>query len=81
MTYGAPDDPTARKLAEYVERAEAVREADDAKWEALATGQDTEEAEASGFLAGQIAGLQAADAIMRGRYADAAGFLDLEIDP
>lgn len=81
MSYGDPADPMARKLAEYVERAEAVREADDAKWEARASGQDTEEAEASGFLAGQVAGLRAADAILRGRYADAEKCLDLEINP
>lgn len=39
---------------------------DDEYWSDLACGQDTEEAEASGYLVGQIAGLLAARAILVG---------------
>lgn len=75
------DDPMIRVLERYIEKAEAAVEADTAHWTELASGQDSEEAEESGVLAGQVAGLRAALEIMHGRYANANDLLDLELRP
>lgn len=64
-------------LRSYITRAEEVIDKDDTYWEELQTGQSTEEAEDSGFYAGQAAGLRAAELILRGRYADADRELQL----
>ncbi len=58
--------------------AAAALDSDTEYWSALACGQDTEEAEASGALAGQIAGLEAAGYVLRGQIGAAYGCLDLQ---
>lgn len=60
-------------LADAIERAERENEADTAYWEDVATGQDSEEAEASGYLVGYAAGLRDAARILLGHDATEAG--------
>jgi len=45
--------------------AEREREADNEYWEEVATGQDTQEAEHSGYLDGLVAGLELAQKVIR----------------
>lgn len=59
--------------------ANEVREKDDLYWEALACGQDSDQAEASGHLAGQVAGLEAALRVLEGRYDAAVATLSLDL--
>jgi hypothetical protein len=49
-----------RALKQMLKEARADVRKDNAYWERLACGQDTEEAESSGHLAGYAAGLEAA---------------------
>ena len=65
-------------LNELLAEARKVMEADNARWEALAVGQDSEEAEASGVLIGQENGLLAALAVLRGE--DGRASLDLYLE-
>lgn len=51
---------TIHKLREALITAEREEALDNARWENAMTGQDTEDAEASGYLAGYAAGLRAA---------------------
>ena len=70
---------TLHNLQKMRNVADAAREWDCDRWEQLATGQDTQEAEASGVLAGQVAGLDAALKLMRGEgFTKAIGELDVE---
>ena len=52
-------------LQKLIDQVTDVAEDDDEYWAELACGQDTQEAEASGFLHGQKAGLLAALALIR----------------
>jgi hypothetical protein len=67
-------------LRRLLRAAENAKEHDDDYWAAMETGQDSEEAEASGGLAGQVAGLGAALALVYGKDNATSG-LDLYIDP
>lgn len=68
-----------RQLDNLVLEAKTVKDADDEMWEALETGQDTEEAERSGALAGQLNGLRAAQTLFLYNLSDARKELDLEM--
>ena len=69
------------RLEKLENEADAVADDDTAKWERLACGQDTEQAEASGVLIGQSAGLRAARELLTGSVEHARSGLDLEMAP
>lgn len=68
-------DREYRAIADAIEQAERQRDADDNYWADLMTGQDSEEAEASGYLVGYAAGLRdAARLLLRQDAAEAQTF-------
>jgi hypothetical protein len=67
-------------LHELLRRAQQAMDDDGDYWTELATGQDSQEVEASGALAGQVAGLEAALAVLNGDADAAAANLDLHVE-
>lgn len=64
-------------LDKLITACEDLIEADNAYWEETQCGQDTEQAEASGHLTGQLAGLQAARLVIERNIPGAEAALDL----
>lgn len=68
----------ALQLRDLIDEAESVVDADTAYWQRLDCGQDTEQAEASGHLTGQVAGLRAALALIADGTDAAEACLELD---